>query len=91
MTLFVWRIIWLIGLEPVGDKMKIACIDFGSEEYQAELALRNEILRRPIGLDLYSEDLSKEGMDCHLGAFIDGAAEGHAGRQNIHREALKTS
>ena len=57
-------------------KAEIKSIDFASEAYQAELALRNEILRKPIGLDLYSEDLSQEHKDCHIGAFIDGELVG---------------
>jgi len=56
--------------------MNIKLIAFGSEEYQAELALRNEILRKPIGLDIYSEDLSKEDSDFHIGAFMDGELVG---------------
>jgi len=56
--------------------MVIALIDIKSDEYQAELALRNEILRKPIGLDLYSEDLSKENLDFHIGAFMDGEIVG---------------
>jgi len=56
--------------------MDIAIINVGSEEYSAELALRNELLRKPIGLDLYSEDLSKEGMDFHISAFSGGELVG---------------
>jgi predicted GNAT family N-acyltransferase len=44
-------------------------MNISSIEYESELELRNEILRKPIGLDLYAEDLSKEGNDFHIGAF----------------------
>lgn len=44
-------------------------IEFGSKEYQDELKLRDRILRKPIGLDLFAEDLSKEKYDIHIGAF----------------------
>ena len=54
----------------------LSLIRIGSDEYRAELVLRNELLRKPIGLDLYSEDLSREDMDCHIGAFLDGALVG---------------
>jgi len=54
----------------------LCLIRVGSEEYKAELDLRNEILRKPIGLDLYSEDMSREDMDWHIGAFMDGALVG---------------
>lgn len=46
-------------------------IEFGSKEYQEELKLRERILRRPIGLDLFDEDLTKEMSDIHIGAFIE--------------------
>lgn len=46
-------------------------IGFGSKEYEEELKLRDRILRRPIGLDLFAEDLTKENSDIHIGAFID--------------------
>lgn len=40
-----------------------------STAYQAELELRQDILRRPLGLDLYQEDLEAEKQDTHIGAF----------------------
>ena len=56
--------------------MEIKFISVGSGEYQAELALRNALLRKPIGLDLYLEDLSREDGDYHIGAFREGALVG---------------
>ena len=44
-------------------------IAFGSEEYEAELALRDEVLRRPIGRSIADDDLSGEGDFRHIGAF----------------------
>jgi len=52
--------------------MTYALIKFGSEAYQAELSLRNGLLRIPLGLDLYAEDLSREDSDYHVGAFLHG-------------------
>lgn len=46
-------------------------IEFGSKEYEEELKLRDRILRRPIGLDLFAEDLKKDNNDIHIGAFIE--------------------
>lgn len=40
-----------------------------SPAYRAELELRQAILRRPLGLDLYREDLAAEKADTHIGAF----------------------
>lgn len=55
---------------------KCKFIKVGSEAYAAELALRNEILRVPLGLDLYAEDLSGESADYHIGAFLRGRLAG---------------
>ena len=44
-------------------------INFGSEEYDQECRLRNEVLRAPIGLNLYDEDLDAERLQSHFGLF----------------------
>lgn len=44
-------------------------IAYGSEEYEQALALRDQLLRKPLGLSLYDEDLSDEKNDYHLGIF----------------------
>lgn len=40
-----------------------------SEEYRKELEIRNLVLRKPLGLNLFDEDLSDEVKDYHLGVF----------------------
>lgn len=57
-------------------KVSIKLIKFGSEEYEDELKLRDETLRKPLGLSLYDEDLIDEINDYHIGAFINGKLEG---------------
>jgi len=49
----------------------IKTINVDSNAYGLELELRNEVLRKPIGLDLRLEDLSNEVNDFHIGAFKD--------------------
>lgn len=44
-------------------------IDFGGEDYRRECALRQAVLRAPLGLDLYAEDLEKERQELHFGLF----------------------
>lgn len=44
-------------------------IRFGSAEYQAECALRQAVLRAPLGLNLYREDLAREAAQWHFGLF----------------------
>lgn len=45
--------------------------EYNSHEYSMELELRNEVLRTPIGLNLYDEDLGRDENDYHIGAFRD--------------------
>lgn len=42
-----------------------------SPYYRRMLALRQEVLRKPLGLDLYQQDLSKEVKYWHFGALIN--------------------
>jgi predicted GNAT family N-acyltransferase len=46
-------------------------IDHGTKEYQQMVALRNEILRKPLGLSFDKEELDKEKDDILMGAFED--------------------
>jgi len=42
---------------------------FGSDDFRKECALRHEVLRAPLGLSLYDEDLSQEKQQMHFGLF----------------------
>jgi predicted GNAT family N-acyltransferase len=53
--------------------MELIEIEFGSERYQQALHLRNDILRRPLGLDLFAEDLDVEASEWHFGIDDEGA------------------
>lgn len=44
-------------------------IDHGSKEYQQMVHLRNEILRKPLGLTFTQEELEKEKEEILIGAF----------------------
>lgn len=49
--------------------MALKQIDHGSAEYEKMIALRDEILRRPLGLAFSAEDLEKEKHDILVAAF----------------------
>ena len=51
-------------------------IKYGTDEYQEELQLRNRVLRKPLGLSLFDENLTKEVNDFHIGAFNGSALIG---------------
>lgn len=49
--------------------MALKIIDHNSSEYQEMVRLRQEILRRPLGLTLDSTELDSERPHVHIGAF----------------------
>ena len=49
--------------------IEIRPIQFGTDEYKEELGLRDRVLRKPLGLSLFDENLSREANDIHIGAF----------------------
>ena len=49
--------------------MALKQIDFGTTEYRQMLALRYEILRKPLGLDFTPEELKQEENDILIAAF----------------------
>jgi predicted GNAT family N-acyltransferase len=46
-------------------------IDHGTKEYLQMVSLRNEILRKPLGLTFDDDELEKEKEDILMGAFED--------------------
>lgn len=51
--------------------MALKIIDHGSKEYQQMVDLRNEILRKPLGLLLTDDDMSSDKNNVLIGAFED--------------------
>jgi ribosomal protein S18 acetylase RimI-like enzyme len=49
--------------------MALKIIDHGSREYLQMVQLRNDILRRPLGLQFTPEELEKEKEEILIGAF----------------------
>jgi ribosomal protein S18 acetylase RimI-like enzyme len=49
--------------------MALKIIDHGSREYQQMVQLRNDILRRPLGLQFTPDELEKEKEEILIGAF----------------------
>ena len=58
------------------DKVQIAEIKYLSEEYHQEQELRDRVLRKPLGMSLYDENMDAEQHDVHVGAFIHGTLAG---------------
>jgi predicted GNAT family N-acyltransferase len=51
--------------------MGLKQIDHGSEEYQLMVKLREEVLRKPLGLSFDTEELEKEKNEILIAAFDD--------------------
>ncbi|AHF16385.1 GNAT family N-acetyltransferase [Niabella soli] len=51
--------------------MALKIIDHGSKEYRQMVDLRNEILRKPLGLVLTEDDLNADKNNVLIGAFED--------------------
>jgi len=60
----------------MSQPVQVRIIPYGSGEYKQEVALRDEVLRRPIGRSIYTEDLSAEEHVQHVGAFMNGKLVG---------------
>src|ERR1700759_5755366 len=54
-----------------GKFMALRMIDHGTKEYQQMVNLRNEILRKPLGLYFSEEELEREKDSILIGAFAD--------------------
>ena len=48
---------------------QIRTIEYGTKEYEDTLALRNKVMRVPLGLDIYQEDFSCEKNAIIIGMF----------------------
>lgn len=58
------------------ERIDIRQIKIGSEEYEKELKLRDMVLRKPLKLNLFDENLESEKNDFHIGAFLSGSLVG---------------
>ena len=56
--------------------MGLHIIDYDSKEYLDMVELRNQLLRKPLGLSLLKDDLLNEKNNIFIGYFDDGKLEG---------------
>jgi predicted GNAT family N-acyltransferase len=45
-------------------------LDYGSQEYRASRALREVVLRQPLGLEWTAQELTQEETSTHVGCFL---------------------
>lgn len=58
------------------DAIDLREVAFGSDLYRALLAIRDEVLRKPIGMVLRDKDIATDHEEFHLAAFDGGKAVG---------------
>ena len=51
--------------------MALKIVDYGSDEYKQMLKLRDDILRKPLGLHFSQDELEKEKEHMHMAAYED--------------------
>lgn len=51
--------------------MALKILDYGSKEYQQMVKLRDDMLRKPLGLGFSAQELEKEKENMLIGAFED--------------------
>lgn len=56
---------------PIQSFMALKIIDYGTKEYEQMLKLRDDILRKPLGLDFSTDELEKEKQNMHIAAYED--------------------
>jgi ribosomal protein S18 acetylase RimI-like enzyme len=49
----------------------ISQVAYGSDAYHATLALRNEVMRKPLGIKFTSEELARDQTDFHIACYED--------------------
>ncbi len=57
-------------------KIQVREIEYGSAEYREEVALRDRVLREPLGMKLTPEELALDKGDIHLAAFAGATLVG---------------
>ena len=54
------------------SSLVIQTVPYGSDVYQKTVALRQKVLREPLGLKLTDDDITKESNDYHVKAEMNG-------------------
>ena len=57
------------------EALSVRQIPFAEAEYEQALKLRDEVLRRPLGMSIADDDLSGDADALHIGAFVRSGAE----------------
>ena len=70
-------------------KPEIRELQYDSEEYHQEQELRDRVLRQPLGMSLYHENLDADKKSIHIGAFVDKQLVGVLLLTELHSTEVK--
>lgn len=71
------------------ESVKIKEIEFSSEQYKKALEIRNEVLRKPLGRNIYEENLTSDARSIHISAYYEGEMIGTLVLTEIHEQEIK--
>jgi GNAT superfamily N-acetyltransferase len=76
---------------PTGGRQEITLreVAFGSDHYRALLTIRDQVLRKPIGMVLRDKDTASDHMEFHLAAFDGDKAVGCVMLKPLGRDAIQ--
>jgi hypothetical protein len=71
------------------ENLIIRTINFGTLEYEKSLELRDLVLRKPLGMSIYNDNLESDAKDILVGAFLKNELVGTLILSKINSEVLK--
>ncbi len=71
------------------ENLIIRTIGFGTLEYEKSLELRDLVLRKPLGMSIYNDNLESDAKDILVGAFLQNELVGTLILSKINSEVLK--
>lgn len=66
----------MMQIETSKGTIQIRCVQHNSQEYNESVALRDEVLRKPLGLIFDPADLEKESDSAHVACYLNGSLAG---------------
>lgn len=57
-------------MEDIIEDVLVREFLYASDDYTLELKLRDEVLRKPLGMNLFNDNLDPDKYDIHIGAFV---------------------
>lgn len=69
--------------------LEVRTINYFSPEYNQELEIRDKVLRQPLNMSIYNDNLENDEMDVHIAAFINNEMAGVLLLKQINTDTVK--